>query len=152
MGALVHEIDRLVSVESLAETLDYTLEQTHAVLDELDRRLGPVGLRLHRLGNTVKVIGAADAVTTEVLRRSWRAQLGRRGLNIRQAQLVHQVRTGRRTKTLTNYQQMRTAQITNAGLLDRTSSGGAELSQDVRYSLLLDNADEGLGSPASPGE
>lgn len=138
MGALLHDIDRLIPVESLAETLRRTLEQTHAVLNELDRRLHPVGLRLHRLGNSVKVTSDTDAVTVETLRRSWRAHLGRRGLDTGQAQLVHQVRTGRRTKTLTNDQQVRTAQLTNAGILDRTSSGGAQLSADVRYSLLLD--------------
>lgn len=151
MGTLLHDIDRLIPVESLAETLGHTLERTHAILDELDRYLRPVGLRLHRLGNSVKVTGTADAVVIDALRRSWRAHLGRRGLDVGQAQLLHQVRTGRRAKALTNDQQVRTAQLTNAGILDRTGSGGATLSADVRYSLLLD-APEKHSPGRPPGE
>ena len=86
----------------------------------------------------MKVTATADAITTDTLRRSWRAHLGRRGLDSGQVQLIHQVRTGRRAKTLTNGQQVRTAQLTNAGIFERTSSGGAQLAADVRYSLLLE--------------
>ena len=74
----------------------------------------------------------------ETLRTLWRAHLGRRGLDLGQVHTLHQVRSGRRTKTLTNDQQVTVNELTNAGLLTRTPSGGAELSADVRYSLLLD--------------
>jgi hypothetical protein len=79
-----------------------------------------------------------EAVDTDTLRRTWRAHLGRRGLDLGQVHTLHQVHTRRRAKTLTNDQQVTVNQVTNAGLLTRTPSGGAELSADVRYSLLLD--------------
>lgn len=138
VGALLYEVDRLIPVESLAGTAGLTLAQTHAVLGELDVRLRTIGLRVHHLGNTARVSADVDAVDAETLRRTWRSHLGRRGLDIGQVNTLHQVRTGRRTKTLTNDQQVTVNQLTNAGLLTRTSSGGAELAADVRYSLLLD--------------
>lgn len=138
VGALLYEVNRLIPVESLAVTAGLTLAQTHAVLGELDVRLRTIGLRVHRLGNTVRVSAEVDAVDAETLRRTWRAHLGRRGLDIGQVHTLHQVCTGRRNKTLTNDQQVTVNQLTNAGLLTCTSSGGAELSADVRYSLLLD--------------
>ena len=62
VGALLHDmVDRLIPVESLAATADLTLEQTHAVLRELDSRLRPAGLRLHRLANTVRICADVDA-------------------------------------------------------------------------------------------
>jgi hypothetical protein len=54
-GAVLYEIDRVTPVESLARTLCHTLDQTHDVLDELDRRLRPIGFRVHRLGNSALV-------------------------------------------------------------------------------------------------
>lgn len=136
--ALLHDVNRLIPVESLATTTGHTLEQTHAVLAVLDAQLRTIGLRVHTLGNTVRVCSDVDAVDAETLRRTWRAHLGRRGLDIGQVHTLHQVRAGRRSKTLTNDQQVTVNQLTNAGLLTRTTSGGAELSADVRYSLLLD--------------
>lgn len=85
------------------------------MLDELDRRLGPVGLRCTR-SEQRQVTAIADAITAEALRRIWRAHLALSRPQLRQARLVHQVRVGRRTKTLTNHQQVRTAQLTNAGI------------------------------------
>jgi len=140
-GALLYEVPRLIPVESLAVTEGLTLDQMHEVLDELDRQLRPVGLMVHRLGNSVKLWRTADKFSHQFLQRTWRAHLARRGLDVGQVQLLHQVYRGRRTKTLTNDQQVTVAQLTHAGLLDRTKAGGAELSPDVRYSLLLDDTD-----------
>lgn len=145
VGALLFDVDRLIPVESLALTTGLTLDQTHEVLAELDRRLRAVGLLLHRLNNAVKIWRTSDAVSRETLQATWRAHLARRGLDIGQVTLLQQVRRGRRTKTLTNDQQVTAAQLVNAGILDRTSAGGVDLSADVRYSLLLDDQD---GDPA----
>ena len=147
VGALLHDVDRLIPVESLAVTAELSLERTHAVLRELDSRLRPTGLRLHRLGNTVRICADVDAADAATLRTLWRAHLSRRGLDLGQVHTLHQVRAGRRGKTLTNDQQVTVRQLTNAGLLTRTASGGAELSDDVRYSLLLDEL-----APAQPME
>lgn len=145
VGALLFDVDRLIPVESLALTTGLTLDQTHEVLAELDRRLRAVGLLLHRLNNAVKIWRTSDAVSRETLQATWRAHLARRGLDIGQVTLLQQVRRGRRSKTLTNDQQVTAAQLVNAGILDRTSAGGVDLSADVRYSLLLDDQD---GDPA----
>jgi transcriptional regulator with XRE-family HTH domain len=138
LGALLYDIDRLLPVEALAATLGLTLDQTHEALDELDRRLRPAGLLVHRLNNTVKLWRTLDAVTRSTLQYTWRGHLARRGLDVGQAQLLHQVRTGRRVKTMRNDQQVTAAELTNAGIFTRTRSGGVELSPEVRYSLLLD--------------
>ena len=138
LGALLYDVDRLVPVESLAVTTGLTLQRTHNVLAALDARLRPIGLRVHTLQNNVRVTPDLDAVDAATLRHTWRAHLGRRGLDIGQVHTLQQVRNGRRSKTLTNDQQVKVSQLTNAGLLTRTTSGGAELSDDVRYSLLLD--------------
>lgn len=141
IGALLFEVDRLIPVESVATTTGLTLDQTHEVLDELDRRLRRLGLLLHRLGNAVKIWRTIDAVSRNTLQTTWRTHLARRGLDIGQVQLLHQAHRGRRHKTLTNDQQVTAAQLVNAGILDRTNAGGVELSADVRYSLLLDCQD-----------
>lgn len=138
VGSLLFAVNRLMAVESLAETTGLTLERTHTVLTELDLRLRTIGLRVHRLGNDVRVSADVDAADAATLQRLWRAHLARRGLDIGQVHALHQVRAGRRGKTLTNDQRVTVSQLTNAGLLTRTANGGAELSADVRYSLLLD--------------
>jgi transcriptional regulator with XRE-family HTH domain len=141
VGALLFDVGRLVPVESLARTVDLSLGETHRVLTELDALLRPAGLLVHRLGNSVKLWRTSDAVPHEMLQRTWRSQLARRGLDAGQARLLHQTLSGRRDKTLTNDQQVTAAELVNAGLLERTRSGGVELSDDVRYSLLLDEVD-----------
>ncbi len=69
----------------------------------------------------------------------WRAQQAHRGLDVGQAQLLHQEVNGRGQRTLTNDLQVTAAELVNAGVLDCTQAGGVELSEDVRYSLLLDH-------------
>lgn len=78
-----------------------------------------------------------------MLQRSWRSQLARRGLDAGQARPLHHTLIGRREKTLTNDQQVTAAELVNAGLLERIPAGGVELSEDVRFSLLLDGDSEG---------
>jgi hypothetical protein len=135
LGALLYDVDRLpLPVEALAATLD----QTPAARDELDRRLRPVGLLMHRLNNPAKLWRVLDAVTHDTLRATWRGHPAPCGSTSARAQMLHRVRTGQRLKTMRNDQQVTAAELTNAGIFTRTRSGGVELSADVRYSLLLD--------------
>lgn len=78
VGALLYDIDRLIPVESLALTIGLSLEETHRVIGELDRRARTVGLLVHRLGNSVKLARPQGAVPHDFLRSAWRAHLGRR--------------------------------------------------------------------------
>lgn len=131
---------------ALAQALGLSLDQTEAVLNELDRRLPPLGLLVHRLTNTVKIWPRPDAVRQETLEFSWRAHLARQCLDIGQAHLLHTTLTGRRTKTLTNHEQVTTNELVNAGILTRAPGGGVGLAYDVRYSVMLSSISEGAST------
>ena len=149
VGALLYDVDHLIPIEALASSTGYTLEQIDDVIDELETHLRQVGLMVHRLGNSVKIWRTIDAVSRSTLQPTWRQHVARCGLDIGQVFLLHQTYTGRRSKTLTNDQKVTTNQLVNAGILTRTASGGAELTPDVRFSLLLNDDPEVPDDPAT---
>ena len=83
----------------------------------------------------------------DCLRRAWRAHLGRRGLDAGQVRFLRQATTGRRVKVMSNPQRVTAGALVNAGLLERTPSGGVEMSGDVRYSLLLEQQADWISAP-----
>ncbi len=147
VGALLFDVGRLVPVESLAPTVDLSLDETRLVLNELDGLFAVDGAAGASSGQQREVWRASDAVPHESLQRSWRSQLARRALDAGQARLLHQTLNGRRAKALTNDQQVTAAELVNAGLLKRTGSGGVELSDDVRYWSSCSTTPRRLGQP-----
>lgn len=137
LGAALFEIGTLVPIESLAATLDLTLDQVDAALDELHARLQPAGLCVHRLQGGAKVARRHDAVHADELRQHWRGQFARRGLDAGQVRLLRRAALGKVPKTLRNNERVTAGELVNAGLLSRTQSGGVTLTEDVRYSLDL---------------
>ena len=144
LSAALHELGMLVPVESLAATLDLTLDQVAAAIDVLDSRLEPAGRRVHRLKGAVKVVRRHDATTAAELRAHWRGQLARRGLDVAQVHLLRRAALGQVQKRLRNNERVKAGELVNAGLLQRTKSGGVALTSDVTYSLQL----HGIDSPA----
>ena len=139
VGALLLNRGRLTPVETIAEATRATISEVEATLVQLDQRLRPAGLVVHRLGNQVKIWHTGTAVAPETLQEVWRRSLARLGLNRAQATLLAAAAAGRRVKAMTKVHQVTAAELVNAGILARSASGGVELADDVRYSLLLDD-------------
>lgn len=139
LGAALFEVATLVPVESLAATLDLTLDQVDDAVAELDVRLAPTGLCVHRLHGATKIARRHDSATGTELREHWRGQFARRGLNQSQVRLLRRAALGKVPKTLRNHERVTAGELVNAGLLQRTRSGGVELTPDVVYSLALGN-------------
>lgn len=140
VSVVLFELGRLVPVESLAETLGLPLADVEAALHELDARLAGVGLCVHRLGNDAKIARRHDAPARGVLKKAWREQAGRTGLNLSQVRLLYRAARGEVPKTLRNPEQVAAGQLVNAGILIRTQSGGVTLADDAAFSLQLANS------------
>jgi transcriptional regulator with XRE-family HTH domain len=154
VGGLLAGDGRLVPTAALAEVLGWTGERVTAALDGLAVRLPEVGQRLHRLGNDVSIVAAvAPADRLEGLSRRVMAA---RGLTTHQAQLLYRAWCGQLTPTMpSNPDRVTLGVLTNAGLLtvpDRVTRGELpQLTDDVRFSLALDDPAPGGPAPGTSG-
>lgn len=143
LGAVVHASEVLTAVDTIAEILDWPLDRVHAALDELAATLPQAGLRLHRLGRKVSIQRSVEALDADRVRSTVRAHLANENLDITEARVLARVRDGNLGKELGNADQVALSVLVSAGLI--TAPGDAsngrqgpwELSDDVRYSLLL---------------
>ena len=138
VGVILFELPRLVPLQTLAAALELTLDETEQAVGRLDLVVRPAGLRVHRLFDQVGLRPVASAVPAAQLEAACRADLARRGLSITQSLLLRDIVAGRRTRQLTNAQTVAAGELANAGILTRLPSGGVELSDEARFSLLLD--------------
>lgn len=144
LGAILGEIGRALPEQTIAELLDVPLTGLEPVLVELDARLRKAGLRLHRLHGDTGIRPSESVTTRNTLQEAWRRYFARRSLNIGQVRLLAKAFGGRAAKSTSAGEALCSAALVNAGILQRSASGGFVLTDDVRYSLLLsDEADQG---------
>lgn len=136
IGGVLCELDRPVSVRALADLADITLDVLPQVLTTLDTTVQPAGLRLHRVSGSVALRPREGVLNKDAVREAWRRHLGRRSLDVGQANLVARAARGETIKAVTNDERVRGGSLVNAGILVRTASGGFALSDDVAFSLL----------------
>lgn len=138
-GALLASLAHPVDVDVLASVLDCDLESAESALGDLSRLTTAVGLEVRREGHAAALGPAFRAVPDETLQTVARQHLGRRGLDVSQALLLSRAVRGLRGKSLSNPERVTRGSLLNAGILRHSASGGVEVADDVRYSLLLDS-------------
>ncbi|MEX1907278.1 helix-turn-helix transcriptional regulator [Janibacter sp. Y6] len=143
LGSVLADIRVLVPVEGIAAALSWDLDRVHRALDELDRRLEPIGLRVHRLGHDVRIARRVTVASEEQLRAVWRRHFAVRSLAPVQARLLLQIRDGKvKISGNKDTEKVRLPELANAGLIqpaDASTGTNAkwELTDDVRFSVLL---------------
>jgi transcriptional regulator with XRE-family HTH domain len=143
VGSLLADIRVLVPVEGLTDALNWDLTRTHAALERLDAALRPAGLRVHRLHHDVRIARTVTTVDPQALEDMWRIHLSRRSLTIAQVRLLKQIRDGVvPLASNKDTQKVRLPELRNAGLIaaaaaESGSTAKWELTDDVRFSLLL---------------
>ena len=105
------------------------------MLAELDARLASTGLRLNRVHGEISIRPANPGPSSAVVREAWRRHLARRSLDIGQARLVYRALRDNLPRTVGESERLQGASLVNAGVLDRTPSGGLPLSGRADYSL-----------------
>jgi hypothetical protein len=151
LGALLSATGTLMPVGAICELLDWSIERLHAAEAELDRRLEGVGMRIRRSTSRLAVERADSALDNDTLKAAVRRHLNRDHLNLTEAKLLRSVAHGDVPTQPNNAEKVALGVLVNAGLVEfaPAPSTNAEapmmLSDDVRYSLLLDElpADEG---------
>ena len=134
------EVGRPVPKEVLADLVDVTLDDLDEVLATLAEAAEPAGLQLRRVHRAAALVPDTGKVGPDRIREAWRQHLGRTGLDRAQASILGKVQRGELGDTLGNDTRTRAAALVNAGILQRTTSGGSggfSLSDAARFSLVL---------------
>ena len=126
--------------------------------DRLDAALRPVGLRIHQLHHDVRIARTVTTVDPQTLDDLWRIHLARRSLTITQARLLKHIRDGVvPLASNRDTQKVRLPELRNAGLItaaaaESGSTAKWELTDDVRFSLLVDElpTTADVAAPAKP--
>lgn len=158
VGALLADVRVLVPIDGLAEALGWDLERTHRALEVLDDTLRPAGLRVHRLHHDVRLARTVTATRDTELEALWRRHFAVRSLNPAQANLLRQIRDGKtRLAGSKDTEKVRLPELRNAGLIrpapaETGTTAKWELTDDVRFSLLLDElpTSKDVAAPAKP--
>jgi transcriptional regulator with XRE-family HTH domain len=153
LGALLFTTGTLTPVGTLLEVLDRPLERLHAAETELAQRLQMVGLAIRRSISRLALVGDRTAISEGVLKGAVRRHIGRDHLSITEARMLRQVQYGDAPTQPSNPERVAMGVLVNAGLVDFGSSPSptAEapviLSEDVRFSLLLDDDQDDSAEP-----
>lgn len=144
LGAVLFAVGKLTPVGTLLEVLDWSLDRLHQAEGRLAQTLGTCGMALRRNGNQLAITGAVDAVDTGTLEAAVRRHLHRDHLSVTEARLLRQVEHGDVPTQPSNPERVAMQTLVNAGLVMFASPAAKNteapmvLSDDVRYSLLLD--------------
>jgi transcriptional regulator with XRE-family HTH domain len=150
IGRMLHGATTPVLIGALCDATGWTLERVQAALRELEHRLTGVGLGLRRvaIGIAVATDGVEDPAVAEVLR----THLARRHASVVEAGLLLAIQHGDAPTQPANHERVAIGVLVNAGLVEaeqaagRTRERALVLSEDVRFSLLLDEEPEEVGT------
>lgn len=144
LGALLLRVGGRVPLSALAETLECPREQLAAALERLDACLRPCGLQVHLHDATAHLVPMASSDIpasrlTDAMRKA-DARAHQKASRIRLAYRVFATETTAKKVAVTNPGKVTLGELVNSGIVVRPpNDGGAlSLSEDVRYSLLLD--------------
>lgn len=144
VGALLAETGVLTPREALADALAWPLDRLDTALKELDQRLRPLGWMLHHLNGDVDIRRHPGAASPEQIQTLLRHHQARRSLKLSEARLLYRILDGLNEQHISsNNDRVALGRLQNAGLLnDDTEQPTA--ADEVRYSLLLEEADDGI--------
>lgn len=154
VGAALVADGTLVPLGALAEAFDWTLQRTEAAIEALEARLPDVGMRVHRLRDQVAVVRAVEPISRAALGQLTRKHLHRTAISLSEARIVFRLASGTPPRDPGNSERVAIGVLANAGLLEPDPAGAAEmrLSEDVRFSLLLDEAPDPVTSAQYRGQ
>lgn len=122
---------------------EFSLDEVEELVGALEAVLEPAGLAVHRLHRDVKVQALAMPEQAATLQEHLRSQAARTGLNQPQVRMPLKVVMGEKPVSCRATTTSPRAPLVKAGILVHSGSGGLALTEDVRYSLLLDDDDHG---------
>jgi transcriptional regulator with XRE-family HTH domain len=155
LGAVLFATQTHTPVGTLCEVHGWTLARLHEAEVALDAALCHVGITLSRQNARLGLARAEGAVDRDVLERSLRKHQGRDHVSITEARLLHHVEHGDAPTQPSNAERVALGMLVNAGLITFGSSrprGEAPLilSEDVRFSLLIDEEPSPHAAPRRP--
>lgn len=145
LGALLRATGTLTPVGALADVLGWPIGRVHAAEAELAERLRTVGQSLRRSTGRLAVDCGASAVDQEVMKSALRRHLGRDHLSLTEARMLRHVEHGDTPTQPSNPEQVALGTLVRAELVTfgdvctRTTEAPMCLSEDVRFSLMLDD-------------
>jgi hypothetical protein len=109
-------------------------------LHELDRRLAAAGLRVRRVHDKASIRTTEPGLPGTQRREVVRQRLARRSLDTAEARILARADAGELHKATNEDVRVRGSGLANAGIVQRTSGGGFELTDDTAYSLARTDA------------
>lgn len=138
LGKLLATTAVLTPVSALVEATGWPLQRTRSALDVLAERLAGTGQRLHRLNGQAGIVSRAAAADVKPTKAILRSHLARDGVSVSEARMMRRIETGQMPKLLGNADSVAVGVLANAQLIDADEKGTWRLTDDVRYSLLLE--------------
>jgi transcriptional regulator with XRE-family HTH domain len=151
LGALLTATGTLTPVGTICEVLDWPTERLHTAEAELGRRLVGVGMRLRRSVARLSIVRGESALDPEVVKTAVRRHLNRDHLSLTEARLLRHVQHDDVPTQPSNHEKVALGVLVNASLVDfgpapaPTAEAPIVLSDDVRFSLMLDEVPMGQG-------
>jgi transcriptional regulator with XRE-family HTH domain len=144
VGAILFTTGVLTPLATLCEVLGWSPPRLETAVDALDVHLRGAGLRVHRLALQVGVRRAVDAVDKETLAASLRRHMARDGLSLSEARILERVARRDLPHEPTKSESIAIGILLNASALVHGEPAVGrfpplELTDDVRFSLLLDD-------------
>ena len=149
LGAVLQAADEPVPTDALCEVFGWDLDRLEAATVALARQLEAAGAAIVDDGGALRIADDLAACDRDTVDLAARAAFGRRRPNLPELRVVHQLLTSKRVRRedLDTVNGMTHARLRTIGILanaERPAGVKADpprLSDDVRYSLLLDVPD-----------
>ena len=144
LGALLHAAGVLTPAAALRDALDWDKARLDRALTALDAQAATIGLRLNRNPAGFSLTRGVEVCPPDVVADVIRSHVNRDGLNLTEAAMLRRVANGEAPREPTNPESVALAVLGNARLVQHgqaattTSQAPLELSDAVRFSLLLD--------------
>ena len=148
LGSLLYSAETLIPIGALCDALDWPLDRLHAAEERLGAQLEACGLRLRRSNARLAITRDPDPVDTTSLKTAIRRHLGRHNVGRRELRLLRRIEQERVPKATSNPDIVALGVLVNAELVTFETSGAPRsetpmtLSEDVRFSLMLDKEPE----------
>jgi transcriptional regulator with XRE-family HTH domain len=123
---------------AISELLDWTPARTEQAVAGLHAALACTGLTVQQRDGSIQLVPSIRPGDDDRRRATIRAHLRRAGMNASQARTLHRAIDGlEEQRIMSPEDRTSTGALRNAGYLTRDTRG--QLTDDVRYSLLLDD-------------
>lgn len=138
VGSLLATTKVLTPTTAVAEATGWPVPRVHAALEVLADRLPATGQQLRRHQHLVALARAVTDDDADRIRAALRIHLARNGVSAGEVRLLRRIHAGTVPKVLGNADSVTLGVLANAQLIASDDGATWGLTDDVRYSLLLD--------------